>query len=157
MKAQPQVADILAAQDVIIRYWSIVDGKLGAPVAPSFTPDCFMRIEGMEISGRDALVAAVAKRTAKAVEQGRATRHLVSNLRVTHLSADRLGFDSLLTVFSGYGDRPMLLGTPSSLGDFAYDCVRSAAGDWQISRIEGEIIFASSDSPFAKRAPDAPA
>ncbi len=148
-----KAADILAAQSAILRYWSIVDGKLDAPVAPCLTPDCFMKIEGMEISGRDTLVAAVAERSAKAAEQGRTTRHLISNLRVTEQMDGGLAFDSLLAVFSGYGDRPMPMEVPSSLGDFSYRCTQDDAGDWRISRIEGAIIFASGDSPFAKRAP----
>jgi hypothetical protein len=142
-------ADVMEAQGLIARYWAIVDGKLDAPVGPCFTETCFFRIEGMEINGREMVESSVRARTAKAVEQDRSTRHLISNLHAAEYSGEHLVLDSLITVFSGYGAAPALLSAPSSLGDFRYRCEKSG-GEWKIARLEATIIFAGSDSPFFK-------
>lgn len=143
--------DVLAAHEIIGRYWAIVDGSLDMPVDAFFTDDCFVKIAGMEISGRDTLVDAVRSRSAKAIEQGRSTRHQISNFVVRSHTGNELILDSLIAVFSGYGEKPAPLNPPSSVGDFAYHLTRADTGGWKISRLEGAIIFAGSDSPFATK------
>jgi hypothetical protein len=152
MEADAYTRDVLAAQEAVARYWAIVDGNLNAPIESCFVDDCFMKIDNLEILGRSMLIDAVNARTAKAVEQGRSTRHLISNFFVRSHSGDALVLDSLITVFSGYGDKPAQLGPPSSIGDFTYSCIRTGTGAWRISRLEGAIVFAGGDSPFARRA-----
>lgn len=147
-------ADVLAAQDVIARYWAIVDGTLDAPVGPCFTDDAFLQIEDLVVQGRAMLTEAVGARTARAVAQGRATRHLVTNAVVRSYAGDELVIAGLITVFSGLGERPAP--TLSSVGDFTYRCVRTGTGAWQIARLEGAIVFAGGDSPYARPAPSAP-
>lgn len=148
MERATYAADALAAQETVTRYWAIVDGRLSIPVESCFTEDCFVKIENVEISGRDMLVEAVRSRTAKATEQKRSTRHLISNFFVTSHTSDDLVLESLITVFSGYGDKPAPLPPPSSVGDFAYRCAKTETGEWKISRLEGSIVFAGTDSPF---------
>lgn len=152
MEEVSYAADVLAAHETIARYWAIVDGKLSVPVDSCFTNDCFLKIESVEISGQGMLVDAVLSRTAKAAEQRRSTRHLISNFFVRSYSGNALILESLITVFSGYGDKPAPLATPSSLGDFVYHCTKTETGEWKISRLEGSIVFAGSDSPFSRQA-----
>lgn len=144
--------EVLAAREVVVGYWAIVDGRLKAPVDACFTEDAQLSIEGLEIAGRDNLVQAVRERTQQAARQGRTTRHVVSNLFVSGASDGGLILDGLITVFSGYGDPPAPLGPPSSVGDFTYHCVRAGAGEWRISRLDGKIVFAGKDSPYFRRA-----
>jgi hypothetical protein len=152
MKRSTYTADFLAAQEIISRYWAMVDGKLNAPVELCFTNNCIIKIGGLEISGRDRLVKSILARSQNAAQQDRSTRHMVSNIVVTDCSTNHLTFDSLLTVFSGYGEKPAPLRSPSSIGDFTYYFTKAETGEWKISRLEGVIIFAGSDSPFSRQA-----
>ncbi len=144
--------DYLSVQDLIFNFWACVDETISRPGESFFTPDGDMRIEAFRANGRDELAQYFVNRREKSAASQRRTRHLATNPRIISMEPGRLHVQTTITVFSGYGATPLELGTPSSLCDFLFYCVRSAEGEWLLERVEGRLIFAGKDAPVLEKA-----
>lgn len=142
----------LAAQDLVLRFWAVVDDADDMPGAELFTPDGALEIESFRAEGTAELSRYFAARRALSTERQRGTRHLCSNLRV--LPAEGIRLAATVTVFSGTGARPLSLEAPSSLADFTFDCVKTPDG-WRFREVRGALVFAGADTPDLKKAAQA--
>ena len=139
----------LAVQDLILRFWAVVDEIDDTPGAALFTESGALVIEGFRAAGTEELTRYFTARRALSAERGRCTRHLCTNLRV--MPSKGLRLCATITVFSGTGPRPIALGPPSSLADFSFDCVETAGG-WRFREIKGALVFAGADTPDLTKA-----
>lgn len=150
MSITPEI--FLCVQDLVHRFWACIDETLDTPGPQFFTPDGELVIESFRAVGPDELERYFAGRRQLSRTKGRTTRHIASNLRVLDAGPDRVKCQTTITVFSGYGAKPIDLGTPSTLCDFFFDCVREADGGWKLRRVEGWRIFAGGDTPDLSKA-----
>lgn len=144
--------DFVLCRQTILQYWAIVDGISRADLATCVTNDCYFRIANREFKGLAELRAGVRQRLDEASVRVRTTRHFVSNSRVQSCAELELTVSSFLTVFSGYGERPVILGPPSSIAEVVCKCSGNPERGWRIARLECDVIFAGEDSPFARSA-----
>ena len=143
---------VLAAQDLILRFWAVVDEVDDTPGAELFTPEGALVIESFRAEGAEELGRYFAARRTLSAERQRATRHLCTNLRV--LPGEGIRLCATITVFSGTGARPLPLEAPSSLADFTFDCVETPDG-WRFRDVRGALVFAGADTPDLKKAAQA--
>lgn len=143
------VTDFLAAQDLILRFWAVVDEVDSTPGPALFTPDGALVIDSFRAEGEAELARYFAARRALSQENGRRTRHLCTNLRV--LPGEGLKLAATITVFSGTGPSPIALGAPSTLADFTFNCVETPEG-WRLHHVQGALIFAGADTPDLAKA-----
>lgn len=134
----------LAVQDLILHFWAVVDEADDTPGASLFTEQGALVIESFRAEGSEQLTRYFAARHALSAKRARHTRHLCSNLRV--MPGTGLRLTATITVFSGTGVRPAVLGPPSSLADFSFDCVETPDG-WKFHEVKGALIFAGEDTP----------
>lgn len=147
---------LFCVQNLIYRFWACIDETLDTSGPELFTPDGELVIESFRAAGPEELGRYFAGRRHLSQTKGRTTRHLVTNLRVLDAGTDHAKCQITITVFSGYGAKPISLGTPSTLCDFFFDCVRGMEGGWKLQRVEGVRIFAGDDTPdLSKAAADA--
>lgn len=142
----------LAAQDLVLRFWAVVDEVDDTPGADLFTPEGALAIESFRAEGTAELSRYFAARRTLSTERQRSTRHLCTNLRALPGAGLRLA--ATITVFSGTGARPLPLQAPSSLADFTFDCVATPDG-WRFREVRGVLIFAGADTPDLKKAAQA--
>ncbi|OLS42692.1 hypothetical protein BV392_20275 [Rhodovulum sulfidophilum] len=142
----------LAAQDLVLRFWAVVDEVDDRPGAELFSPDGVLVIESFRAEGTAELSRYFAARRTLSTERQRGTRHLCSNLR--GLPAEGVRLAATVTVFSGTGARPLSLEAPSSLADFTFDCVETPDG-WRFREVRGALVFAGADTPDLKEAAQA--
>lgn len=145
----PGAETFLAVQDLILRFWAVVDEVDATAGASLFTTDGALVIESFRAEGAEELTRYFAARRALSAERARSTRHLCTNLRV--LPGEGLRLSATITVFSGTGARPVPLGAPSSLADFSFDCAPTPDG-WKFRAVKGALVFAGADTPDLKRA-----
>ena len=138
-----------ALEDLVLRFWACVDETAPIDGPELFTPDGALVIESFRAEGQAALARYFAARRTLSAARGRLTRHLCTNLRLLPGAGVRLA--ATITVFSGSGARPVALGPPSSLADFTFDCVETAAG-WRLACVTGALVFAGADTPDLKQA-----
>lgn len=146
------IARFLAAQDLILRFWAVVDETDDTAGADLFAADGALVIESFRAAGPEELRRYFAARRELSAERGRSTRHLCSNLR--QIPGDGMRLAATITVFSGTGPRPISLGAPSSLADFGFDCVETAQG-WRFREVTGRLVFAGPDTPDLAKAASA--
>lgn len=146
------VETYLAVQDLVLRFWAVVDEALETPGAALFTEDGALVIESFRAEGREELTRYFAARRALSAERSRGTRHLCTNLRA--LPGEGVRMAATITVFSGTGARPLPLEAPSSLADFTFDCVETPEG-WKLREVRGALVFAGADTPDLKKAAEA--
>ncbi|WP_226341234.1 nuclear transport factor 2 family protein [Gemmobacter serpentinus] len=139
----------LAAQDLILRFWAVIDEVEDTPGPSLFIETGALAIESFRAEGPEELTRYFTARRMLSVERQRATRHICSNLRLLPGEGTRLA--ATITVFSGSGARPLPLGTPSTLADFTFDCVETAEG-WKFREVWGAVVFAGADTPDLKKA-----
>ncbi|WP_121629004.1 nuclear transport factor 2 family protein [Tropicibacter alexandrii] len=142
----------LAAQDLVLRFWAVVDEVDDTPGADLFTPEGALAIESFRAEGTAELSRYFAARRTLSTERQRSTRHLCTNLRALPGAGTRLA--ATVTVFSGTGAHPLPLQAPSSLADFTFDCVATPDG-WRFREVRGVLIFAGADTPDLKKAAQA--
>ena len=142
----------LAAQDLVLRFWAVVDEVDDTPGADLFIPEGALTIESFRAVGTAELTRYFAARRKLSAERCRSTRHLCTNLRALAGEGARLA--ATVTVFSGSGARPLPLQAPSSLADFTFDCVETPNG-WRFREIRGTLIFAGADTPELMKAAQA--
>ena len=142
----------LAAQDLVLRFWAVVDEADDMPGPELFTSDGALEIESFRAEGTAELSRYFADRRALSTELQRGTRHLCTNLRALPGQGTRLA--ATMTVFSGMGARPLPLEAPSSLADFTFDCVETPEG-WRFREVRGALVFAGADTPDLKKAAQA--
>lgn len=142
----------LAAQDLVLRFWAVVDEVDDTPGADLFTPEGVLAIESFRAEGTAELSRYFAARRTLSTERQRATRHLCTNLRALPGAGTRLA--ATVTVFSGTGAHPLQLQAPSSLADFTFDCVETPDG-WRFREVRGVLVFAGADTPDLKKAAQA--
>lgn len=143
---------VLAAQDLILRFWAVVDEVEECSGAELFIPDGALVIESFRAEGAEELGRYFAARRALSAERQRATRHLCTNLRV--LAGEGIRLCATITVFSGTGARPLPLGAPSTLADFTFDCVETPEG-WRFREVRGALVFTGADTPDLTKAAQA--
>jgi uncharacterized protein (TIGR02246 family) len=106
-------------------------------VASQMTPDGIWHRQGERLQGHKAVLAALARRPADLV-----TRHLVTNVEVRFVSAERATARSTVLVFRHEGPvesaAPMSL--PHSVLDYDDDLVKQD-GRWQIAERRSRRIF----------------
>ena len=142
----------LELQDLVLRFWAVVDEVDDVPGAALFTEDGALVIESFRAQGSEELKRYFTARRAFSADRQRTTRHLCTNLRVMpDQPGDRIRLAATITVFSGVGERPIALGAPSSLADFTFDCVPTPGG-WRLSEVRGALVFAGADTPDLKKA-----
>lgn len=139
-------------QDLVLRFWAIIDETSDEVGASLFADGGALVIESFRATGAEELGRYFAARRALSVERQRATRHVCSNLRA--LPGEGLRLAATMMVFSAAGTRPLPLGAPSSLADFTFDCVETSEG-WKFAQITGALIFAGADTPDLKKAAEA--
>ena len=137
--------------DLIHRFWALVDEQTDLRGEALFTPAGELVIESFRATGQAELSSYFAARRELSLSRERVTRHLCSNLRLLPGDSASPRLLSTITVFSGYGSRPVPLGAPSSLADFSYECHLSG-GEWLLSRVEGRLVFTGADTPDLSRA-----
>ena len=138
-----------ALEDLVLRFWACVDETAPIDGPELFTPDGALVIESFRAEGQAALARYFTARRALSAARGRLTRHLCTNLRL--LPGEGVRLAATITVFSGSGACPVALGAPSSLADFTFDCVETAAG-WRLACVTGALVFAGADTPDLKQA-----
>jgi hypothetical protein len=146
------VETYLAVQDLVLRFWAVVDEALDTPGAALFTADGALVIESFRAEGQEELTRYFAARRALSDERRRGTRHLCTNLRA--LPGEGVRMAATITVFSGTGARPLPLEAPSSLADFTFDCIETPEG-WRFREVRGALVFAGADTPDLKKAAEA--
>jgi len=134
-------------------YWARVDFLDPRPPEELFTADSEFHLGSLVLKGRGDLGAFFRQRRETSVANGRTTRHLSANLRVSSLGAGRAIASTTVLVMTGYGGFPIESGAPS-IGDFEDICVLGADGQWLFERRKATSIFAGPDAPsFARAAP----
>ncbi len=142
----------LEVQDLVLRFWAVVDETLDTAGATLFTADGALGIESFRAEGTEELTRYFAARRALSAQRQRRTRHLCTNLR--RLPGDGMRVAATITVFSGAGASPLPLEAPSSLADFTFDCVETPDG-WRFRDVRGALVFAGADTPDLRAAADA--
>lgn len=129
----------------------------GLNVTDFYTHDGVFVVGGNAFQGHDGIRGFYAKRLENVRAQDpdavRTSRHTFVNLRVSAETNDRATLEFINLTYAGEGDPPVagLLG-PSVISDCHLECVRGEAGNWLISRFEGEAIFIGSDPLMNKMA-----
>ena len=146
----------LEVQDLVLRFWAVVDEASARPGAALFTEDGALVIESFRAQGTEELTRYFTARRKLSAERQRTTRHLCSNLRALpdqpgEGPGEGIVLTATITVFSGTGARPIALGAPSSLADFTFDCVATPDG-WRFREVRGALVFAGADTPDLKKA-----
>ncbi len=138
---------------LVQQYWARVDQlqDVNLDFAKLFSDDAVMRLAALTLSGREQIVDFLRKREEANRMQNRVTRHVISNYR---LKQDVDGGATLcmsVEVYAGVGDLPLPAEAPSGVGDFVFQCKKLPGGDWAITKIDGDSIFAGAAAPaFAK-------
>ena len=143
--------EYLRLADLIHRFWAVVDEQTDTLGPDLFTEAGELVIGAFRAAGRDELTRYFSARRELSQSSGRATRHLSTNLRLLSCGPQIARLHSTITVFSGYGLRPIPLGAPSSLADFTFDC-HLDGGEWRLTRVEGQLVFTGADTPDLNRA-----
>ena len=142
----------LEVQDLVLRFWAVVDEASDRPGAALFTEDGALVIESFRAQGTEELTRYFTARRKLSAERQRTTRHLCSNLRMLpDQPGEGIHLTATITVFSGTGARPIALGAPSSLADFTFDCVATPDG-WRFREVRGALVFAGADTPDLQKA-----
>lgn len=142
-------AEFLELQDLVLRFWAVVDEVDDTSGDSLFTEDGALVIESFRAKGTKELTRYFTARRDLSAERQRTTRHLCSNIRA--LPGDGTSLTATVTVFSGMGARPIALGAPSSLADFTFDCVATPDGR-RFREVRGALVFAGADTPDLTRA-----
>ncbi|MFZ5965035.1 nuclear transport factor 2 family protein [Thalassococcus sp. BH17M4-6] len=150
MSLSPEI--FLEVQDLVLRFWAVVDEVDDTPGADLFTDGGALVIESFRAEGKAELSRYFAARRVLSAERARSTRHLCTNLRALPGEGTRLA--ATVTVFSGTGARPLPLQAPSSLADFTFDCVETPDG-WRFREVRGTLVFAGADTPDLTKAAQA--
>lgn len=144
--------NFLEVQDLVLRFWAVVDEASDRPGAALFTEDGALVIESFRARGTEELTRYFTARRKLSAERQRTTRHLCSNLRMLpDQPSEGIILTATITVFSGMGARPIALGAPSSVADFTFDCVATPDG-WRFREVRGALVFAGADTPDLQKA-----
>ncbi|WP_082585875.1 nuclear transport factor 2 family protein [Hydrogenophaga sp. Root209] len=138
-----------ACRDLVLAAAEAVDGRDFLALAAMFEPDgVLVRPDGVELSGRDAIVAAYAAR-----DPYRLTRHLVSNQRVSvDLAAGTARATCSVLLWSGrHSDAATPRGRPADpvqqVGEIR-DLLAKTPQGWRISRREAWFtLFQTGSTP----------
>jgi 3-phenylpropionate/cinnamic acid dioxygenase small subunit len=116
-----------ACQDLMIRSYRLVDEGHAGRVTELFTDDGRFAVgDSIEVSGKESLASFFAAREA---EKERKTRHCLTNLSFSPISADEAAVRATLLLFVLNGSHPT---TPSALADVEDRC-RWEGGGWRIA------------------------
>lgn len=140
--------DILALHQLVAEYCYELDLTGGLASYRFFTADGVLDFGKMRISGHDEMKAFYADLVGRATAdpQGRTTRHVFNNLRVSFEEDDRATVDFVMLNFSSAGRPPVFGGTvPTIVSDSRFVCRREADGAWRVEKFTGAPVFVGDD------------
>lgn len=123
-------------------YWARVDCVSKSEVADLYTEQGSMQLGALVVEGRKNIAEFFKDRNRQQLETSRLTRHLMSNLRLEISADNRVVVHSLLCIFAGSGDLPLVSDTPSTIADFKDVLVKDSSGQWLVETKTSSIVFA---------------
>jgi hypothetical protein len=144
-----RVVDILALQQLVAEYCAELDTTYGVNSPQFYTEDGVVAIGNMSFRGHEAMRAFY---TELAEQNGvRTTRHCFTNLRIAFDSETTATVALILIEFSGPGAPPLLdAANPTIVSDARLRCRLEADGQWRISELTGQPLFAGNDPVLRK-------
>lgn len=124
-------------------FWFEVDHRGGTAASGYFTPDATLRFEDASFRGTAQIDAVYAGRAARGA---RVSRHLVTNLHLLTVDADRVSAVSALLLFAEDGEPPRTRTMPALIAD-VWDEFARLDGRWLISSrwIRNQFLGSSDD------------
>jgi hypothetical protein len=125
---------------ILIRFFNEFDAFRYDAMAAMFAPDGVWHRQGKALTGRDSILAALKERSAT-----QTVRHVITNIDITVLGADRAQFQSYVTAYrhdSGVepDGQPPVIGTPYLLLTVPGSFVRIDDG-WYIAQMTMNRTF----------------
>lgn len=144
-----RVVHILALQQLVADYFAELDTTFGVNSAQFYTEDGIVAIGNMSFRGHEAMRAFY---TDLAEQNGlRTTRHCFTNLRIAFESDTQATVAVLVIEFSGPGAPPLLdAANPTIVSDARLRCRLEGDGQWRISELTGQALFAGNDPVLRK-------
>lgn len=152
-QADPGVWNAIAHLELtrlVTESWAEIDLRRGADIGRFFTEDAVFDIGPAQYRGRDGIEAEFRSR----VERGpRTARHVLTNLRVQHVAADRAEVHGYVVLYASDGDPPLPLAAPVSVGEVV-DTLVQEDGQWLIASrcFAAAFLSESNPSPFMEAA-----
>ncbi|MET9685412.1 nuclear transport factor 2 family protein [Streptomyces coeruleorubidus] len=115
--------------EIITAVWFDIDHRAGAGASAFFAPDGELRFDASRpFRGAAEIDAVYANRAARGP---RVSRHVVTNLHITAVEADRVSAVSMVILFAEDGESPRPTTTPAAVGD-VIDVFERHDGRWLI-------------------------
>ncbi len=140
-----QAAAVMAVQQVINQWATVMDLDNGLTMAPLLTPDCVYTVRAIPRHGPQAVVQFYEgrlKEFADASSEPPVHRHLLSNFRVNFAAQDHAMVQFQLLYFAGPGTAPIITqNMPIAVADVSMECRCDADGEWLISQFDSSQCF----------------
>jgi 4-hydroxy-2-oxoheptanedioate aldolase len=128
-------------ENLLVEFNHRLDMHAGRGVAELFAVDGTFTLDGRTLRGRDEIRAGYEQRASRGA---RTARHLIANVRVTMLTADRARIESYMVLYAADGEPVHTSEAPLVVGDYHDIATREPGGEWQFESRELTTQFRGS-------------